>query len=77
MIAIEPRLATDRTSSRSMRPTPENPRPNDATPGNAVEIVDLCKTYAAGGRAPAKRALDGVSLTVKRGEIFDKLGFEF
>jgi ABC-2 type transport system ATP-binding protein len=69
MIAIEPRLATDRTSGRSMRPKPDNP-----TPDNAVEIVDLCKTYAAGGRAPAKRALDGVSLTVKRGEIFGLLG---
>ena len=54
----------NRTSTRSMRPTPEN----------AVEIVDLCKTYAAGGKAPAKRALDGVCLTVKRGEIFGLLG---
>jgi ABC-2 type transport system ATP-binding protein len=46
----------------------------NAAPDNAVEITDLCKTYAAGGKAPPKRALDGVSLTVKRGEIFGLLG---
>ena len=46
----------------------------NAAPDNALEIVDLCKTYAAGGKAPPKRALDGVSLTVKRGEIFGLLG---
>lgn len=35
----------------------------------AISIVDLCKTYAGG-----KRALDGVSFDVPRGEIFGLLG---
>ena len=35
----------------------------------AISIRDLCKTYAGG-----KRALDGVSLDVPRGEIFGLLG---
>ncbi|UZK65541.1 ABC transporter ATP-binding protein [Sphingomonas sp. M1-B02] len=35
----------------------------------AIEIQDLCKTYAGG-----KRALDGVSLDVPRGTIFGLLG---
>lgn len=35
----------------------------------AIEIQDLCKTYAGG-----KRALDGVSFDVPRGEIFGLLG---
>ena len=36
---------------------------------SAISISDLCKTYAGG-----KRALDGVSLDVPRGEIFGLLG---
>jgi ABC-2 type transport system ATP-binding protein len=43
-------------------------------PANAVEIRELSKTYAASGKAGAKRALDSVSLTVARGEIFGLLG---
>ncbi len=45
-----------------------------APPANAVEIVDLAKTYAGSGKAPPKRALDGVTLSVARGEIFGLLG---
>ncbi|MBL8699172.1 MAG: ABC transporter ATP-binding protein [Alphaproteobacteria bacterium] len=45
-----------------------------AAPDNAVEIERLSKVYAASGRAPAKKALDDVSLTVRRGEIFGLLG---
>lgn len=45
-----------------------------APPANAVEIVDLAKTYASTGKAPAKRALDGITLSVARGEIFGLLG---
>ncbi len=36
----------------------------------AIAIDNLCKTYAAGG----KRALDGVSFEVPRGQIFGLLG---
>jgi ABC-2 type transport system ATP-binding protein len=45
-----------------------------APPANAVEIVDLAKTYASSGKSPPKRALDGVTLSVARGEIFGLLG---
>jgi ABC-2 type transport system ATP-binding protein len=41
----------------------------DTTPFAAIEIRDLEKTYAGG-----KRALDGVSIDVPRGEIFGLLG---
>jgi ABC-2 type transport system ATP-binding protein len=43
-------------------------------PANAVDIVDLAKTYRGMGKAPPKRALDGISLTVARGEMFGLLG---
>jgi ABC-2 type transport system ATP-binding protein len=43
-------------------------------PAFAVEISDLAKTYAASGRLPAKRALEGVSLSIGRGEMFGLLG---
>ena len=39
------------------------------TPSAAIAIQDLQKTYAGG-----KRALDGVSLDVPRGQIFGLLG---
>ena len=72
MIAIKPSVATDEIlEGRLNHPMPQAPAP---PPDNAVEIQDLSKTYAASGKAPAKRALDGVSLTVKRGEIFGLLG---
>jgi ABC-2 type transport system ATP-binding protein len=40
----------------------------------AIAVRDLCKTYAAAGQAPAKRALDGVTLDVPQGSIFGLLG---
>lgn len=40
----------------------------------AIAIRDLCKTYAAAGAAAPKRALDGVSFDVPRGQIFGLLG---
>ncbi|MFD1787330.1 ABC transporter ATP-binding protein [Sphingomonas floccifaciens] len=40
----------------------------------AISIRDLCKTYAAAGAAAPKRALDGVSFDVPRGQIFGLLG---
>ena len=46
-------------------PCPYSTRMTDA----AIRIADLCKTYAGG-----KRALDGVSFDVPRGQIFGLLG---
>ena len=46
----------------------------DTPPDNAVETVDLCKTYAANGRKGPQKALDGVSLAIPRGAIFGLLG---
>lgn len=40
----------------------------------AIEINNLSKTYKASGKAPAKLALDDVSLKIKRGSIFGLLG---
>ncbi len=42
-------------------------------PENAVEIENLVKVYRT-DRGRTKRALDGVSLTVRRGELFGLLG---
>jgi ABC-2 type transport system ATP-binding protein len=41
--------------------------------GPAIRISELCKTYKSKGSAP-KRALDGVSFDVPRGQIFGLLG---
>ena len=40
----------------------------------AIEATDLVKSYATGRGKPPVRALDGVSLTVRRGEVFGLLG---
>ncbi|GMM60844.1 ABC transporter ATP-binding protein [Novosphingobium pituita] len=40
----------------------------------AIRIRDLAKEYAATGKSPAKRALQGVSFDVPRGQIFGLLG---
>ncbi len=42
---------------------------NTATTDAAISITGLCKTYAGG-----KRALDGVTFDVPRGQIFGLLG---
>ena len=51
--------------SRAVRPA--------EIPENAVEIENLVKIYR-GDRGPAKTALHGISLTVRRGELFGLLG---
>ena len=48
--------------------------PQETPPAFAVEIEHLSKTYAASAGQPAKRALDDVSISVARGEIFGLLG---
>jgi len=45
-----------------------------AVPDNAVETVDLCKTYAGGKGQTPVRALDNVSLAVPAGSFFGLLG---
>ncbi len=40
----------------------------------AIRIHDLVKRYAASGKSPGKRALDGVSFDVPQGQIFGLLG---
>lgn len=41
---------------------------------NAVEIENLQKTYKGSGKSPAKEALKGVSLTIRKSSIFGLLG---
>ena len=43
-------------------------------PEFALEASDLRKTYGGGGASPAKEALKGVELKVRRGSIFGLLG---
>jgi ABC-2 type transport system ATP-binding protein len=43
-------------------------------PEFAVEVDGLTKVYPGTGKMPAKRALDGVDLAVRRGELFGLLG---
>ncbi len=43
-------------------------------PENAVETVDLCKTYGADGGEPPKMALKDVTLNIPRGSFFGLLG---
>ncbi len=42
--------------------------------GLAIEATDLVKTYATGRGTPPVQALDGLSLTVRQGEVFGLLG---
>ena len=43
-------------------------------PENAVETVDLCKTYGADGGQPPRQALKDVTLNIPRGSFFGLLG---
>ncbi|MFQ5619983.1 MAG: ABC transporter ATP-binding protein [Rhodospirillales bacterium] len=43
-------------------------------PENAVETVDLCKTYGANGGEPPNQALKNVTLNIPRGSFFGLLG---
>jgi len=54
-------------------PTPTSSAPDTGREGLAIEAVGLTKTYAVRGADPV-RALDGVSLSVARGEVFGLLG---
>jgi ABC-2 type transport system ATP-binding protein len=49
-------------------------RATHGTTTQAIEATDLVKTYATGRGKPPVRALDGVSLTVRQGEVFGLLG---
>ena len=40
----------------------------------AIEIKGLQKTYKAKGKAPAKEALKGIDLQIKKGSFFGLLG---
>jgi ABC-2 type transport system ATP-binding protein len=42
--------------------------------GNAIEISNLVKTYAASGKSPEKHALKGIDLSIPKGSIFGLLG---
>jgi ABC-2 type transport system ATP-binding protein len=44
------------------------------SPEFAIQAHDLQKTYAASGKAPEKRALNGLDLTIPKGSIFGLLG---
>jgi ABC-2 type transport system ATP-binding protein len=46
----------------------------ETLPENAVETVDLCKTYVANGRKAPLLALDNVTLAIPRGSVFGLLG---
>lgn len=50
---------------------PERP---DQLPDFALETADLVKVYPATRKSPAKQALNGVDLKVRRGSIFGLLG---
>ena len=54
---------------------PQRPAPTPTVlPEWAVEIAGLTKVYARQGAGEAKRALDGVTLSIRRGELFGLLG---
>ncbi len=46
----------------------------ESLPENAIEIRDLCKTYAGDSKQPPKTALSNVDLVVPRGSFFGLLG---
>ena len=46
----------------------------DAQSQFAISARELRKTYAASGKSPAKEALKGIDLSIKRGSIFGLLG---
>ena len=47
---------------------------NTQDPDFAIEINDLCKTYALSGSSAPVKALDDVSITIPRGSFFGLLG---
>ncbi len=55
-------------------PQPSRPNTPQNAPENAVEARGLCKTYAAEGKDPAKKALIDITLDIPRGSFFGLLG---
>jgi ABC-2 type transport system ATP-binding protein len=58
-------------------PTSRPPARPESTPsaGSILQIENLCVDYRIGGsRSPAKRAVDGLTLSVNQGEVFGFLG---
>ncbi len=53
---------------------PGRPDITETAPENAVEARNLCKTYAAEGRDPAKNALLDITMNIPRGAFFGLLG---
>ena len=45
-----------------------------SAPDYAIEVENLEKVYAASGKMPEKRALKGIDLKIRRGQIFGLLG---
>jgi ABC-2 type transport system ATP-binding protein len=43
-------------------------------PDHAIAVSGLTKTYKASGKSPAKQALKGIDLAIKRGSMFALLG---
>ena len=46
----------------------------DSAPANAVDTVNLCKTYAGNGKQPPRTALRDITLSLPRGSFFGLLG---
>jgi ABC-2 type transport system ATP-binding protein len=51
-----------------------NPEPPSTSRPLAIEATDLVKSYATGRGKPPVQALDGLSMTVRQGEVFGLLG---
>ena len=54
--------------------TARKPQSPSSSTHLAIEATDLVKTYATGRGKPPVQALDGLSLTVRQGEVFGLLG---
>ncbi len=55
-------------------PQPRRSNTPETAPDNAVETRGLCKTYAAEGKDPAKKALIDITMDIPRGSFFGLLG---
>ena len=62
-------IAADHTTQRTPSAATD---PDDRA--HAIEAVDLVKTYPTGRRKQPVRALDGLTLRVRPGEVFGLLG---
>ncbi len=66
-------LAVDDSDWRATINVRRREMPSQA-PDNAIETIDLCKTYRKRGRRPAHEALKTVSIAIPRGSMFALLG---